>query len=43
MGEAFRESMAAEFEELDARCEGFTQQERELGRFDPIAEPTEEH
>ncbi len=34
--EAFRNDMASEFEAIDARCEGFTLEEREIGRFDPV-------
>ena len=28
--------MSLEFEAIDARCEGFTLEEREIGRLDPI-------
>ena len=31
--EAFRSEFAAEFEQLDAVCEGYTVAEREIGRF----------
>ena len=31
--EAFRSEFAAEFEQLDAVCEGYTEAEREIGRF----------
>lgn len=31
---AFRESFAAEFDAIDARCEAWTEQEREVGVFD---------
>ena len=31
--EAFRSKFAAEFEQLDAECEGYTEAEREIGRF----------
>ena len=34
--EAFRTGMSSEFEAIDARCEGFTLKEREIGRLDPI-------
>jgi len=33
----FRSRFAAEFEALDARCEELTLEERELGRFEPVA------
>ena len=34
--DSFRESMAAEFEAIDAQCEHYTLQEREIGVFLPV-------
>jgi heme-degrading monooxygenase HmoA len=34
--EAFRSGKSSEFEAIDARCEGFTLEEHEIGRLDPI-------
>lgn len=34
--ETFRASLSSEFEATDARCEDFTLEERELGRFWPV-------
>lgn len=35
--EAFRAAFSAEFEAIDARCESFTREEHEIGRFTPLA------
>ena len=34
--EAFRSSKSSEFEAIDARCEAFTLEEREIGQLDPV-------
>lgn len=34
--ETFRGRMSQEFEALDARCDGYTLEETEIGRFDPV-------
>jgi heme-degrading monooxygenase HmoA len=34
---AFRERFAAEFEDLDGRCEALTEQEAHVGDFQPVA------
>lgn len=34
--ERFRSRFSSDFEDLDARCEAFTNAEREIGRFDPV-------
>ncbi|MAU01220.1 MAG: hypothetical protein CL608_29095 [Anaerolineaceae bacterium] len=35
--QAFRAAFSAEFEAIDAQCGSFTQEEREVGRFTPLA------